>query len=226
MTRLIEKTMRTRFAVLASAAAVMMCLCIVSACSDDDDDNASTVSPTITSFTPTSGVAETTVIITGTNFSTTASANTVTFNGTTATVSSATATQLTVAVPSGATTGKIAVTENSVSATSASDFTVTTATTADCSSATTQVEKVVCLAEAFKATLTSSQIATLQIGFTKAYAIRWSNLPCGVSCRNGLAFSTLTATQLAAAKAVIAAAAGTTTDEGYSEFSQIDQCSR
>ncbi len=222
MTRLIEKTMRTRFAVLASAAAVMMCLCIVSACSDDDDDNASTVSPTITSFTPTSGVAETTVIITGTNFSTTASANTVTFNGTTATVSSATATQLTVAVPSGATTGKIAVTVNSVSTTSASDFTVTTATTADCSSATTQVEKVVCLAEAFKATLTSSQIAALQIGFTKAYAIRWSNLPCGVSCRNGLAFSTLTATQLAAAKAVIAAAAGTTTDEGYSEFSQIN----
>jgi hypothetical protein len=166
----------------------------------------------------------TTVTITGTDFSTTAANNTVTFNGVAATVTAATSTQLTVTVPTDATTGAITVAVNTSStiATSSSDFTVTSTTTADCSSATTVAEKVVCLAEAFKATLTSTQITTLQIAYTKANAIRWSNLPCGVSCRNGLEFSTLTATQLAAAKAVIAAASGTTTDEGYSEFTQIN----
>ena len=183
---------------------------------------ASSTAPTITSFTPSSGEVETTVVITGTNFSTTTTSNTVTFNGTAATVTAATATQLTVTVPTGASTGKIAVTVNSTTATSTSDFTVTTASTSDCSDATTVGAKVACLAEAFKATLTSSQISTLQIAYTKANAIRWSNLPCGVSCRNGLGFGTLTATQLAAAKAVIAAAAGTTSDEGYNEFLQIN----
>ncbi|RKD85122.1 DUF3500 domain-containing protein [Mangrovibacterium diazotrophicum] len=97
-----------------------------------------------------------------------------------------------------------------------------TSTSTDCSSATTQVAKIVCLAEAFEATLTTSQISTLELDFTKANAIKWSNLPGGVSIRNGLEFSTLTDTQLTAAKAVIAAAAGTTEDEGYSEFSQIN----
>jgi hypothetical protein len=82
--------------------------------------------------------------------------------------------------------------------------------------------KVVCLAQAFKATLSASQITTLEIAYTKANAIKWSNLPGGVSIRNGLEFSTLNATQLAAAKAVIAAASGTTADEGVSEFLQVN----
>ncbi len=196
----------------------------VTSSSDFTITTTSTSAPTITSFTPTSGAEGITVTITGTNFSTTLASNTVTFNGTAATVTAATATQLTVTVPTGATTGKIAVSVNtsSTTATSTDDFTVTATTTADCSSATTTAEKVVCLAEAFKATLTSTQITSLQIAYTKANAIRWSNLPCGLSCRNGLAFSSLTATQLAAAKAVIAAASGTSTDEGYSEFSQVN----
>ena len=91
-----------------------------------------------------------------------------------------------------------------------------------CTTPTNNVEKVVCLANDFKATLTATQIATLQIAFTTTTQVRWSNLPCGVSCRNGLEFSTLSAAQLTAAKAVIAAAAGTATDEGYAEFSQIN----
>lgn len=196
----------------------------VTSTSDFTVTTTTTSAPTITSFTPTSGSEGTTVTITGTNFSTTAANNIVSFNGVAATVSAATATQLTVTVPSGATTGKITVTVNTSStiATSADDFTVTTAATADCSSATTIPAKVVCLAEAFKATLTSTQIASLQIAYTLENAKRWSNLPCGLSCRNGLAFSSLTSTQLAAAKAVIQAASGTTTDEGYSEFTQIN----
>ena len=94
--------------------------------------------------------------------------------------------------------------------------------TVDCNTATTTVAKVVCAVEAFKATLSATQLATVQINLTKANAIKWSNLPGGVSIRNGIEFSTLNATQLAAAKAVIAAASGTTANDGYDEFSQIN----
>ena len=58
---------------------------------------------TITSFSPTSGVIGTTVTITGTNFNTTPAQNTVFFGATKAAVTAATATSLTVTVPSGAT---------------------------------------------------------------------------------------------------------------------------
>jgi len=184
-------------------------------------NSTSSTAPTITSFTPSSGAIGTSIVITGTNFSTTAANNTVTINGVTATVTEATATSLTVTIPAGATTGTISVTVNGQTATSTASFTVTTTTTASCTSATTVAAQVACLADAFKATLTSTQIATLQLSLTKANAIKWSNLPGGVSIRNGLEFSTLTATQLAAANAVIAAASGTTSDEGYSEFTQI-----
>ncbi len=82
--------------------------------------------PTITSFTSTSGPIGTTVIITGTNFSTTPANNTVTFNGVPAVVIASTATTLTVSVPAGATTGKISVTVAGNEATSTDDFIVTT----------------------------------------------------------------------------------------------------
>lgn len=78
--------------------------------------------PTIASFSPMAAAAGEQVIITGTSFSTTASSNTVKFNGTTAIVSAATNTQLTVIVPAGTTTGRIAVTVNGQTATSAADF--------------------------------------------------------------------------------------------------------
>ena len=83
--------------------------------------------PTITSFTPTSGVIGTTVTITGTNFNPTPANNTVAFNGTTAVVTASTATSITTSVPNGATTGTITVTIAGNTATSSSNFTVTTA---------------------------------------------------------------------------------------------------
>ncbi len=89
---------------------------------------ASAASPTITSFTPTSGAVGSSVVITGTSFSTTISANAVTINGAVAVVTAATTTQLTVTVPSGgSTTGKITVTTNSLMATSSADFTIAAA---------------------------------------------------------------------------------------------------
>jgi gliding motility-associated-like protein len=81
--------------------------------------------PTITSFTPTTGVIGTTVTITGTNFSTTPANNTVKFNGTTATATASTTTNITTTVPAGASTGKITVTVGGNTATSATNFTVT-----------------------------------------------------------------------------------------------------
>ncbi len=57
--------------------------------------------PTITSFSPTSGVVGSTVTITGTGFNNTAANNVVYFDGVKATVTSTSATQLIVTVPSG-----------------------------------------------------------------------------------------------------------------------------
>ena len=81
--------------------------------------------PTITSFTPSSGPIGTTVTITGTNFSTIASNNIVWFGATKAPVSAATATQLTVTVPTGATYQPISVTISGNTACTNPPFTVT-----------------------------------------------------------------------------------------------------
>jgi YD repeat-containing protein len=85
-------------------------------------DTSGTVS--IIQFSPLSGAIGTAVTIHGTRFSATPSQNTVAFNGVSATVTAATATQLTVTVPSSATSGAIAVTTPSGSATSGATFTV------------------------------------------------------------------------------------------------------
>ena len=99
----------------------------------DTSDASFTVTPVVSSFTPTSGAVGATVMITGTGFSTTATDNTVVFLGAEsdnadnaeATVSAATATSLTVTVPSGARTGSISVAVGGQIGTSSTDFTVT-----------------------------------------------------------------------------------------------------
>ena len=80
--------------------------------------------PTISGFTPASGIVGSSVTINGTNFSATAANNTVKFNGVAATVTAASTTSLTATVPSGATTGPISVTVGGQTATSGSNFTV------------------------------------------------------------------------------------------------------
>ena len=77
-------------------------------------------------FTPSSGPVGTAVTIYGTGFSATPASNTVQFNGTTATVATASTTVLTTTVPAGATTGTISVTVAGITATSAASFTVGT----------------------------------------------------------------------------------------------------
>jgi gliding motility-associated-like protein len=82
--------------------------------------------PTIISFTPAEGLIGTSVNITGTNFSTTPANNLVKFNGVTAIATSSSATSISTTVPIGATTGKITVAVGGNTATSATNFTVTT----------------------------------------------------------------------------------------------------
>lgn len=81
---------------------------------------------TITAFTPTIGDAGCTVNITGTNF---IGASNVTFNGKSAFFSVNNATSITTVVPSGATTGKITVTNPAGSTASTGNFTVYIPTT-------------------------------------------------------------------------------------------------
>lgn len=84
--------------------------------------------PTITSFTPTSGVIGTVVTITGTNLNGSGpGTTTVTFTNTPAVIDQVTATSLITTVPQGATTGRITITTPGGTAISGQDFTMTTA---------------------------------------------------------------------------------------------------
>ena len=78
--------------------------------------------PTITSFSPTNAEVGTTITITGTGFSTTAANNIVYFGGIGATVTSATATALSVIVPNGSARGFISVTTGGLTALTSKDF--------------------------------------------------------------------------------------------------------
>jgi len=81
-----------------------------SGCKDSDNPLSPVIpEPTITGFSPTSGAVGTSVTITGTNFSPTVSDNIVKVNNTTASVTAATVSSLTVTIPAGASTGKITV---------------------------------------------------------------------------------------------------------------------
>ena len=99
-------------------------------------------------------------------------------------------------------------------------LTVDTASASDCSSAT-GINKVLCLCQAFEATLSSTQIATLQLDYTFSNIKTWSNLPAALAARKGIRLGDLSSTQLTAAKALIQAITGTTANEGYDEVQQI-----
>lgn len=82
---------------------------------------------TFAGFAPATGPVGTSVTISGTGFAAISAQNIVTFNGVAATVAAASATTLTAVVPTGATTGRIAVTAAGNTVVSAQDFIVTAA---------------------------------------------------------------------------------------------------
>jgi Protein of unknown function (DUF3500)/Secretion system C-terminal sorting domain len=87
----------------------------------------------------------------------------------------------------------------------------------------TGIAKIICLTDEFKATLSTTQIATLQLPYTLTDAQKWSNLPnsLGTVRRVGLQFSTLTTAQLIAAKNLLKAVTSTTAHEGFAELEAI-----
>ena len=129
----ILETGKTVFKNLATGLLLLLAL----GCSKDGNDEPITddepinLRPTITSIAPTSGVVGTEVTITGTNFGGTNTQNDVEFNGTNATVKSASTTVLVVDVPENATSGSVSVTVNGESATGP-NFTVIDATASLC----------------------------------------------------------------------------------------------
>src|SRR6202034_1860520 len=75
------------------------------------------------SLSPTSGAVGAAVTVTGTNFGSTQGSSTVQFNGTTATITSWSATSIKTTVPTGATTGNVVVHASGVNS-NGSSFTV------------------------------------------------------------------------------------------------------
>lgn len=104
-------------------------------------------------------------------------------------------------------------------------FTVNAATTPSTGSAwsiDTDIANIVKTAEAFKATLTATQVSALQYTYTKAQAQKWSNFPESIyRGRIGLQTSTLSATQLTAFLALLKASSSTVANEGYEEYTGI-----
>lgn len=83
------------------------------------------------------------------------------------------------------------------------------------------IAKLVCLCDQFKASLSTSQQAALQLSYTYANIKTWSNLPAAMSARIGLKLGDLTTTQVALAKAIVKQISGTTSNEGYDEVQQL-----
>ena len=114
-----------------SAIAILLAASLYSNNLEETYTNRSSVllAPSITSFSPTSGAAGTSVTVFGNNFSAILSDNIAEFNGIAATVTSATENILTVLVPATATTGAVNVRIGSQQTISSSVFTVLTTTT-------------------------------------------------------------------------------------------------
>ncbi len=152
--------------------------------------------PAVTGFSPTSGVVGTLVTISGRNFDPVPSRNTARVNGTAAPVETAATTALTVRVPTGATTGPIAVTTPTGTATSTGVFIVLP--TPDFALAASPASAAVILGSrvSYRVTLTA------QGGFTGLVPLSVANLPPGASASvepaalgpGGGAFLTITTT--------------------------------
>ncbi|MFN4144964.1 MAG: DUF3500 domain-containing protein [Runella sp.] len=116
--------------------------------------------------------------------------------------------------------------EEAVSPTTGSNTNSGSTTTIDLSSCSslTGTQKVICLCNAFKSQLSTSQVATIQLSYTKSDAIRWSNFPQALFSlkRVGLNLGAMNETQIAYAKALIKEMAGSSVSlEGFEEIEQI-----
>ncbi|MEA5460502.1 DUF3500 domain-containing protein [Arcicella sp. LKC2W] len=92
-------------------------------------------------------------------------------------------------------------------------------TTGTAWSVDSDIANIVKLAEAFKATLTTTQVAALQYSYTKAQAQKWSNFPESIyKGRVGLQTSSFSTAQWTAFLNLLKVATSTTANEGYEEY--------
>ncbi|MDF2193438.1 IPT/TIG domain-containing protein [Paraflavitalea sp. CAU 1676] len=117
----IKSILRPRARLLFTLPVIGLLLALVIGCHKKDKP---AQDPGITSFSPAEAAEGATIVIKGVAFSSDKSQNTVKFNGTPATINTATATELSVTVPEDATTGKITVTIGDKVVASATDFKV------------------------------------------------------------------------------------------------------
>jgi hypothetical protein len=95
----------------------------------------------------------------------------------------------------------------------------TTASTNSSCATSTGLAKVVCLAQAFEATLSSTQLSTVQLAYNLTNAQKWSNLPAGLSARYGVNLASLSTAQLAAFRNLMVAVLSlNNSNEGYDEM--------
>jgi hypothetical protein len=213
-------------ALLVFASALFISSCSGnSASSSSSSTTTTTTSTTATATTLTtsasSAASGTAITLTAAVAPSAATGTVIFYDGTTSlssgTLSSGTATLSTSALTTGTHTLTATYGGSTPYATSTSAavaVTITTSTASSCSSAA-GTALIVCLTQMFEATLTSTQISSLELAYTETNAIHWSNLPLAVIARNGLKFSTLTSAQLTAALAIAQAALST---EGYNRF--------
>ncbi len=105
------------------------------------------------------------------------------------------------------------------STSSAVTVTVASATTTstNCSSST-GTALIVCLANAYYATLSTTQQTATLYSYTRANAVIWSNLPTAMVSRNGVRFGALSSAQSTAALALMQAVLSS---DGYTRFSNL-----
>ncbi|MBA0882179.1 DUF3500 domain-containing protein [Flavobacterium undicola] len=214
---------------------------IVSACGGDDDNTTSTSSATVTALTAGSATFSSTATInvayTGTATLPYTGGNGVAYSAGTAVASTGvtglTATLVAGTLANGAGNLTYTVTGTPTSSGTASfvitfggqtvtiTLTVNAAANTSCSSAT-GITKLICLCDALKASLTSTQIASLQISYAYASIIKWSNFPDGIyGNRVGLKLSGLTTAQKTLVLALLQEISGSTSNEGYEELVQL-----
>jgi hypothetical protein len=123
--------------------------------------------------------------------------------------------------PSDSGTASFAITFGGQSCTLALAVDSGTTTATDCSSKT-GIDKVLCLISSLEASLSSTQLASLQISYAYSYAIRWSNFPDAIyGNRIGLTFADMSTAQIALADSLLKAVSGTSANEGFSELMQL-----
>ena len=130
--------------------------------------------PAVSGFTPTSGQVGTSVTITGTGFT---SATAVAFDGTGATFSVSSATQITAKVPTGATSGPISVTAGGSTSSSTGTFTVLPTTTPDFTLAATPSSQTVTRGKSTSYSLGVTGTG----GFTGSVRLRVAGVPSRAS---------------------------------------------